>query len=212
MDESGDLNFSNRGTQYYVFAITWTYHPARVARELTSLRFALLKAGNDLPSFHASEDKQAHRNQVVQILRNDDSWYFAAVVVEKPKVNPVLWDRQRFYPRFAIIPLRFVLRGGVPRKATRILVYTDRLPVTRHRRAVEKAIKEACVPEIPRRIPFHIYHHPRESNAWLQATDYCCWAVYRKWESRDPRTYNTIRPRLAAPELDALQSGTALFY
>ena len=62
------------------------------------------------------------------------------------------------------------------------------------------------------RLPFQIYHHHRASNAWIQIVDYCCWAVYRKWQHQDDRTYQRLRCRLEAPELDVFRLGDQTLY
>lgn len=117
LDESGDLTFSPVGTKHYVFAVAWTLDPLPVVNDLASLRFDLLKQGYDLPSFHAAPDKQVHRNAVVDVLLQHDNWRFAAIVVEKSKVNPALREPRIFYPKFASMVLRFVLRERCRRGA-----------------------------------------------------------------------------------------------
>ena len=101
LDESGNLTFSPKGTRHYVFSAAWTHDPAPLAQALTTLRFSLLKQGHDLFRFHATEDKQANRDAVVHAMMGHDGWRFAAVVIEKAKVNPSLREPHRFYPTFA---------------------------------------------------------------------------------------------------------------
>ena len=50
------------------------------------------------------------------------------------------------------------------------------------------------------------------SNPWIQVADYCSWAVFRKWERADARTYDQLVQRIAEPELDALRKGTVRHY
>jgi hypothetical protein len=107
--------------------------------------------------------------------------------------------------------LRFVLRRLEP-GTDRVLVFTDTIPVNEKRDSIEKAIKAACRAELAEAIRFESYHHPRASNAWIQAADYCSWAVFRKWEHRDLRTYGQIQHRLRVRELDVLQCGVTYYY
>jgi hypothetical protein len=211
LDESGDLRFDARGTRHYIFAVTWTYDPLPLAQDLTALRFALTKQGHDLPSFHACEDDQAHRDAVVRSMNDYATWRYAALVIEKRKVNPSIRDPLEFYPKFAAILLSFVFRGNVMKTASPVLIYTDRIPFAKHKAVVEIAIKKAANKELGGR-PFQIFHHPRESNAWIQATDYCAWAVYRKWEGQDSRTYDQLAFRLAKREIDICSRGDGTTY
>ena len=211
LDESGDFNFSSSGSRFYTFAIAWTFEPAALAQAVTSLRFSLIKTGRDIESFHAAEDRQHHRNLFVQTILGFNDWRFAALVVEKAKVNPSIRAPEQFYPKFLASMLRFIFRGSIRESASSLIAFTDTLPINRNREAVVKAIKESCRMELGS-IPFEILHHRRESNVWIQVADYCSWSVFRKWQSGDLRTYEQIQARLQAPELDCLQWGTTRYY
>jgi len=212
LDESGDLAFKPKSTTHYVFAAAWTHDPAPLARELAALRFGLLKRGHNLQRFHAAEDKQVNRDAVVTLMAAHKSWQFAAVVVEKRKVYPGLRDPRQFYPKFAGSVLKYVFNRHVQSGTDRVIIFTDTLPVNKLRDAAEKTIKLTCRRELPKQIPFCVYHHASASNTWLQVADYCAWAVFKKWERGDHRTYNQLQGRLAEPELDALRAGTKLHY
>lgn len=212
LDESGDLNFSKQGTQYYVFTVAWTYYPLELANSLTALRFSLLKRGHDLARFHAADDKQENRDAVINEIVKHRRWRFTAIIIEKAKVDPSIYETQKFYPKYAGMVVRWVLRRRRIENTENVLLYVDNYPTNKHREALKKAIKYACVTELPSTTKFHLYHHYSHSNAWLQVTDYCCWAVFRKWERNDPRTYTQLSPYLAGRELDVLAKQTNVYY
>jgi hypothetical protein len=183
LDEAGDLEFSLKGTAYYVFAVTWTYNPLPLASTLSNLRFGLNKAGFAIHQFHANPDPPPRRRLVLSAMVSDPHWYYAAVVVEKRKVHPSIRAPQHFYPKFARMPLHLVLGFRVRPGTSQVMIYTRYMPVSgKPRAAIEGAIKIACRAHLSSHTPFHIFHHPNTSNCWLQVTDYCCWAVQRKWE------------------------------
>ena len=216
LDESGNFHFNSKGSRFYIFATAWTYNPLPLATDLHALRLNLIKSsfarnGRDLDSFHASDDPAPRREVVLGVLLNHIDWNFASIVVEKAKVNPVLWVPEDFYPKFANMLLRFIFRGRLRRDTIRVLVYTDTLPLEGLKRgAVEGAIKRACNRDL--NVPFESLHHRRESNAWLQVADYCAWAVCGKWEHNDPTAYIRLRPRLAARELEVTARGDGVRY
>lgn len=215
LDESGDFNFSPTGSRYYIFACAWTYEPAALADELAALRFSLVKQGHGerLSGFHACEDAHPKRERVIDALTKYRNWTFASIVITKRRVNPSLYDPETFYPKFSTMVLRFVFRGRIKPNTTGVLIYTDTLPFTGKRaKAAEVAIKAACRSDLPEGLPFHILHHRRESNAWIQVADYCCWSVCRKWEQGIPDVYDRIRPRIAATEIDPTGRGDGTVY
>lgn len=215
LDETGDWKFTKKSpTKYIILTMAWTYDPRPLADDLTNLRFSMVKAGTSVELFHASEDKQAVRDQVVAAITGRTGWGFASVVLEKCKINPVLYEPEKFYPKFASPLLKFVLKGSVFRPGTnRVLVYADTLPMTNAKReGVLKALKETCASSLPASVQHHAFSYRSHSNKWLQVADYCCWSMCKKWERGDTRTYDQLRPRLAATELVITDWGDGFTY
>lgn len=214
LDESGDWNFNPRGSKYYVITAAWTFEPRQLANTLTKLRYGFVKQGLSIEGFHAAPDKQATRNAVVAAMLADDSWSFAAVVMEKRKINPVLRDPHKFYPKFAGALLRFVLSGSRLRGASHALVYADTLPMDTNakREGTLKAIRSVCSDRLPSGVDYHVYSHCHQSNAWIQAADYCSWSIQRKWERADTLTYQVLAPRMQATELVITDGGDGTAY
>lgn len=214
LDESGDWSFTPKGTKYFVLTLAWTYDPEPLASALTKLRFGLVKGGAHLESFHAAPDLQSTRDSVVQTLVNHDGWRYASVVMEKRKINPVLREPDKFYPKFAGMLLKFVLRGSHRRPGTdRVLVYADTLPMTKAKReGVLKAMKTTCASCLPAGVDHHVFSYGRLANKWLQVADYCCWGVAKKWERNDSRTYDQLRCRLSSSELVVTDAGDGTTY
>ncbi len=214
LDESGDWSFNPKGSKYFILTAAWTFTPTPLADDLVSLRYSLVREGSNIEAFHASEERQKVRDQVVQTLLGHRDWAFASIVMEKRKVNPILRDPKRFYPQFAGSLLKYILRGPSGQSCDRALVYADTIPIdTRAKReGVLKAIKGVCATESGRRCDYHAFSHCHQSNKWIQVADYCCWAMRRKWELGDLRTYNQLRPKLSQPELEITARGTTIYY
>ena len=216
VDESGEFNFSRSGTRYYIFAATWTYDPVPLAAELTNLRYSIVKTGHgpNLSGFHACEDPQPRRERVITAMLRHQNWHFASIIVDKPKVNPSLYDPYTFYPKFLAMLLRFIFRGRVRPKTDKVLIYADTLPFPKKKKttAIEIAIKVSCRRDLAPTISFEVCNHRRESNAWLQVTDYCCWSVCKKWEHGNTDVYDRLKIRLAAPKIDPMSRGDGTIY
>lgn len=70
IDESGNFDFTQKGTSHFVLGGVATLNPTASAKELIALKYRLLKEGNDVSEFHASEDKQLIRNEVFPVLNS----------------------------------------------------------------------------------------------------------------------------------------------
>lgn len=52
---------------------------------------------------------------------------------------------------------------------------------------------------------------PSRCDPGLQVADYCAWAIQRKWERGDTRSYDLIKRRITN-EYDLWQHGTTHYY
>jgi hypothetical protein len=75
------------------------------------------------------------------------------------------------------------------------------------------AIRGALSVELKARtkLPFLIYFHQNKADFNCQIADYCGWAIARKWESGDARSYDLIRRKIMN-EFDVFQRGISTHY
>jgi hypothetical protein len=208
-DESGDLNFSPKGTPYYYFGALTTRNPAALANPLSQLRYELLAKGVELRYFHAAEDRQEVRNRVFEIIAGADGIEYDCVVIEKAKANPALYDKAKFYPQFANYLLQYIFQRYTE-STERIVIITDRIPIEAKRKAVEKAFKFYISKHLGER-PYTLIHDSSAGHSCLQAADYCTWAVHRKWRNGDTRSYDLVR-RFIRSELEIFKEGKERYY
>lgn len=212
IDEGGNLDFSPTGTAYFTLTSVTGRRPFSWDAAITALRFDLIEEGVVLERFHASEDRQSVRNRVFPIVRGHaEACRVDAVVVEKRKTTPPLRADVRFYPEMLGRLIRAVIEGRDLSDASQIIVITDRIPVNKKRRAVEKAIKQTLAEALPDGMRYRIAHHDSRSCCGLQVADYVNWAIYKKWNHRDLRSY-TIIESLVAREYDIFESVSRVWY
>jgi len=212
LDEAGNLDFSAKGTKYFSIASVFTTRPFPADGALHSLRFDLIQEGFDLEYFHASEDKQQVRDRVFGWIQPQTKWFKAdSIIVEKPKAAPQVRDEMRFYPEILGYLLRYVINGLVLDTGLPVVVITDRLPINKRKKAFEKAIKTTLARMLPPTVPYRILHHDSKSCEELQIADYINWAIFRKWERDDKRSYDLIRDSIRS-EFDIYQRGSYRWY
>lgn len=124
-----------------------------------------------------------------------------SVIAEKSKAHPAIQGDTEFYPRLLLYLMQGVISSVQPDKA---IVITDRMPVKHKRGIMEKAVKILLDQKLPGN--YLIAHHPSGSHYGLQIADYCCWAVFRKWERGDFAGYSLIRPMIKG-EFDLFGDG-----
>ena len=212
LDEAGNFDFSPGGTKYFILSAVSKERPFQAYQEMTELKYNLVEGGKDIEFFHASEDAQAVRNEVFAIIqRNIGGIRVDSLIVEKRKVGPAMRPEEQFYPRMLGYLLRYVLNGYPLDQYREVIVFTDQIPVKKKRGAIEKAAKVTLAGMLPKTARYRVLHHDSKSNMDLQIVDYCNWAVYRKWDAKDERSYQLIRP-VVASEFDFCGTGTRLYY
>jgi hypothetical protein len=58
---------------------------------------------------------------------------------------------------------------------------------------------------------YKVLHHASKSCIGLQVADYCNWAIFRKWERSDKRSYELIKTCIKS-EFDIFAKGGIYYY
>ncbi len=212
LDEAGNLDFSPNGTRYFLLSSVTKERPFFAYKELNELKYDLVEVGMDIEYFHASEDSPLVRNRVLDIIKRYlEGIRIDSLVVEKRKTGPALRAEERFYPEMLGYLLRYILGEHNLSSYAEVIVFTDRIPVTKKRRAVEKAVKITLAAKLPKGVRYRIYHHDSKSNFDLQIADYFNWVIYRKWDREDEQAYRPVKEVIRS-EFDIFRTGTRLYY
>lgn len=218
-DESGNFDFRSHlkhdgPTRYFsVGTLVMTDENAvrLLKHDLDRLRFDLSAAGHDLAQgFHASEDEQAVRDKVYELLCRHPV-RFDATILEKAKAQPqVRADHPTFYKyawfyHFRMLAQR-VLRQGDQLVVVSASIGTKKMK-TAFRVAVEDVVRQCCDWRINRKVLFW----DMASEPCLQAADYGLWAVSRSWERGDDRALLQI-PGKVSSQYDLWARGKKLHY
>jgi uncharacterized protein DUF3800 len=208
LDESGHYHYTHEHGNYLVFAAVITADPMLFTTEFAALKYELLAQGQCLPRFHACEDAQAVRNRVFALLAASPHYAVHSIIVRKNRVNPSLYK----YGVYSIA-YRTMLKYLIwKRQIDRVHIIVDMVPDKSQQVALKENLKKrADEVLVPAGIPFTIDHHDSTAHALLQAADYCAWAIYKKWHSKDVRSYEHIKARIRN-EFDLYAQGDQVYY
>ena len=176
-------------------------------------RHHCLEKGLDIEYFHCYRDNKNVRSRVFDLISSHiDSIYIDCLIVEKAKTEPVLREDKRFYPELLGHLLKLILpieldTGNVEK----VIVITDKIPVNKKRAAIEGAVSTALQNMLPSGLRYHILHHQSRSHYGLQIADYCCWAIFRKWQKGEMAWYDRIKPAVRH-EVDIFRTKSKYYY
>jgi hypothetical protein len=197
-DEAGNFDFRiGRGgaSRYYILG-TLTSRDVAVGEKLLDLRRELAWQGIALESsFHATEDTQIVRDAVFAVLQNE-GFRFDVTIFDKSKTQIRMQkDKERFYKTLWHIHFKFI----APKIVTandELLVVAASIGEKKRRRAIRVGIEDVVSQST--RCDWRVAFWPAASDPCLQAVDYCTWAVQRKYEMSDERSYALIKPKIAS--------------
>jgi Protein of unknown function (DUF3800) len=70
---------------------------------------------------------------------------------------------------------------------------------------------DALIVVLPSNVRWRVLHHPSHCNFDLQIADYCSWAIFRKWNNGDCRSYDLIKSAIRK-EFDIFARGSKYYY
>jgi len=194
-DEGGDLTFRSKPacSRYFIIG-TATMGHCKAGQDLLDLRRELAWEGKHLELFHASVDKQLVRDRVFELLAASDV-----------RVDATILDKQKTYDRIRVNPLYFYklawwmhFKYVAPRVCQRqddLFVVASSLQINRKKQAVKQAVAEVVQQASP--TPrYHAAFFSSVSDPCLQIADYATWAIQRKWEMGDDRSYKIIEAKV----------------
>ncbi|MBU2545141.1 DUF3800 domain-containing protein [Patescibacteria group bacterium] len=224
IDESGNFDFSCKGTKYFVLSCLSTFQPIKEREKLLNLRYQLLDGGIDQEFFHATEDRQAVRNEVFSILNSfSNDIEIHSVVAQKNKANPSLYYEE-YYKKGRIIKriigadfyqiicrtlLKYVFEKSDSQGAEKVVVVLGSIFTREKQSIVLKTLKNYLKGRFDK--PFEIYFHQAKADLNCQLADYCGWAITIKWERNEKRPYDLIRDRVKS-EYDIFEKGNVVYY
>lgn len=210
-DEAGNFDFSANGTSVLVMTCLVMRRPFTFQLPLLEVKYDCLEQGLRMEHFHATEDRQAVRNEVFGVIAAHLGDVQAHVmVVRKNRVHPLQRAPHVLY-RWTFEQL---VRAACPdcvHPGERVVAVTDHVPVARNRVAFEKGLKPYLRLHLPEGSRYELLHHQSKSDLNLQVADYILWAVYRKWNSGDLRSYRIIEQCIRS-EADPLEGHAEEYY
>ncbi|HWO07350.1 MAG TPA: DUF3800 domain-containing protein [Candidatus Paceibacterota bacterium] len=224
IDESGNFDFSPKGTKYFLLTGLLTFDPLIKREKLIDLRYRLLRDGKDQEFFHASEDTQAVRDQVFDILASiGETFEVRSILARKNKTNPALYRESYtkkgrtierstgmgLYRKLAETLLQYIFKGKEG-TADNIVVVLGSLYVGDKKRVILQTLKHFLKTKFPG-IPFEIYSHQTCADLNCQLADYCCWAIAVRAERGEERPYEVIKNQIKSV-FDIFKNGDQEYY
>jgi hypothetical protein len=210
IDESGSFDFSAQGTKHFILTAVSATQCADLFAGFFDLKQRIATTGLDLEEFHATNDRQAVRDQMYAFLEqhcDHDCFTIDSIIAQ----NPTIREPAVFYAKLLRILLKWVFRSRVTGEIDQVLVWAARIGTHKKRVVFEKTVKQYLSNDLETRVSYHLFIHSASSHPMLQVADYCCWAVAKKWKDGELRPYSKIKKALKT-EFDVFKRSREEYY
>jgi hypothetical protein len=194
IDESGNFDFSEKGTRHFVMSAFVTADPLSSGARLQRLRYELLATGVDIAHFHASHDKQFIRDRVLaELAQLQDSWGLT-LFLEKQRLSSSLRSKPGIFGLFA---------GQIASRLTELLGLNGfELIVFVFDKVLQGNEVSAFIAEMKPvfrkiKVRYEIYFHRVNFDYNGQIADYLAWSNFVKLERGEGRPVSSLADHLA---------------
>ncbi|WP_431837537.1 DUF3800 domain-containing protein [Cellulomonas sp. Y8] len=183
LDESGNLDFSGRGTDHFVVSAVYTTDPCRSASVMQALKYELLANGSTDLDFHATNNTRGTRLRVSGAITSLGATIAVHTLwIDKHLAHPSQHDDVTIMSFFGKAMGRWIGKA-VSGDHTQVVMVFDSVLTGKKQGAFKAAVKPALK---QLGIPFRVAFHPVKSDLNGQIADYFSWAWLRHVESGDP--------------------------
>lgn len=181
-----------------------------IAGDLLKIRRSLALSGEpDRDKLHATTDLQEVRNEVFSVLAKQP-FRIDCTILKKNKAQPQTRTSDTTFYQYAWF-YHFKHVGPIlSRQCDKMLITAAALGQKRSRAAFKAGVNnplQQCI----KRDKWEVAFHESCKDPLLWVADYCSWAIQRKWEHGDDRSYSLIQSKIKT-EYDLFASGLKEYY
>ena len=210
-DEAGCFKFEAgaHASRYFILC-TIRMASCEVGAELLELRRHLMaRKVIDGEAFHCTTDKQKVRDEVFGVLHSHN-FEIDSTILEKAKAlprtrpdEPTFYKYAWYYHAKDLLPRRF-------KAGDNVLISAAALDTAKGKAAFRNAFNDV-IQQTGKHLEHSTVFHLAKTDPCLQVADYCTWAIQRKWEKGDSRSFDLIVDKVSS-EFELWRFGKTLHY
>ena len=209
-DEAGCLAFKKkRGVSRYFILCSITTSSPDIGNDLQDLRRRLSWEGVCDDAFHATTDRQEIRDQVFDLISTMDFRVDATLLEKSKALMHIRASDLTFY--------KYAWHYHFKHLAGQIISNNDEVHITAASIGTkkQKGAFSGVINDVVRQSSASASHRvsfwQAASDPCIQVADYCAWAIQRKWERNDDRSYELIKEKICS-EYDLWRKGKNHYY
>jgi hypothetical protein len=206
IDESGNFDFSPNGTKNFVMAAVVTSVPTQTGTTLMNLKYQLLKSGENIQYFHATEDKQVIRNEVFAEIAKAGNLNAHVVYGNKRYVADSLKTETNLHALYARALISYCIQKYSKKETGNIVVVLDQALTTKQQKTFHANVKPR-LKELG--IPFSLIFQSIKFDYIGQLADYIAWSKFVELEREEKRPWESLQSGNSISDFDIFQNNWA---
>ena len=215
-DEAGCFAFKRRkdgrkdGPSDYFILTTVTAPEWGISDDLLRIRRVLaLKGDPDRDKLHCTKDLQEVRNEVFAVIAKQPFRIDSTILKKSKAQKQTRISEERFYQTAWYFHIKH-LAPNLAAQHAKILITAAALGQKRTRAAFKAGVNNAVQQILPRD-RWEIAFHESSKDPLIWVADYCSWAIQKKWEHGDTRSYDLVKSKIKT-EYDLFALGLEEYY
>ncbi|WP_257182706.1 DUF3800 domain-containing protein [Corynebacterium cystitidis] len=208
MDESGNMQFGNGGTQHFVLSAVYTSEPEKSAALMQELKYDLMAKGSEDLDFHATNNSKGTRKRVVDRLAGCDHFSVHSLWIDKGFTAPSLQNEISLFTLFGKAMGRWV-NATQAKGYDKIVLVFDSVLTGKKQDAFIKDLKPA-LKKLGKE--FKVLFHPVKQDLNGQIADYYSWSLFRRLEVDDSEHYKQLKGTTRWTEFDLFNQGHTRYW
>lgn len=194
LDESGDLGFNEQSSKHHVVAVLATHDPTTIVNAMNRYKKKIRKLSskrNRKPwEFKFNKASNDVKIDILNIISSKDI-KIGYICVDKTHAHPNSWKNGNdFYAHVCSVLLNeFLIEISDPK----ISLVVDKQFNKRGRKDFNKYLRRTITDVSDGRKVLNITHVNSRQNPCLQAVDFVCGAVFRRYNKHDPEYFEIVK-------------------
>ncbi len=195
LDESGDLGFSEKSSNYFIITLLLAKEPSGVKKCIKKIRHKKLKSQmQKLPEIKAYNSNDRIRTLVIKCLMSKNIEVHT-IILNKNKIRKILQgEKMNLYNYLAGMLIEECALFKYPSITLVVDRRTSKYNVIRE---FDHYIKFKIKSQVSIKAKLQIQHKNSSSDGGLQAVDFISWSIFRKYEWKDAKFYDLIKEKIS---------------
>ena len=195
LDESGDLGYSENGSNYFIIATIKTHDERRVGKIIKNARSHHLKKSlKQLPEMKFNKTERRLKIRILEKLANSDIEIGYIALKKKKSISTQYFSHVKTYMMLSGILINEIIERP---KTGKIEFIIDKSFSKKVQKEYDDHLREVMETVLPKGVIINFHHVRSETELCIQAVDFIAGSIFNKYEHCNESYYEIIESKVS---------------